>query len=91
MSCTRKQRRTTWLALVGCPCIPGCARLVGHQRRQTNLGLHLVASSAEPVPVGEDVTYTATVTTSDSGSLFPTDQVGFLDNGSTITNCNSVL
>ena len=50
-----------------------------------------VVSSANPSTFGEDVTYTATVTTSDSGSLFPTDQMGFLDNGSSISNCNSQL
>ena len=91
MSCTRKQRRTTWLALVGCLCIPlvalGWSAPASADDPSVSI---LVASSANPSAFGEDVTYTATVTTSDSGSLFPTDQVGFLDNGSTIANCNSL-
>ena len=48
----------------------------------------LVASSANPSSFGQDVTYTATLTTSDSGSLDNTDGLQFQDNGNTINNCN---
>jgi hypothetical protein len=48
-----------------------------------------VASSANPSLFGQDVTYTATLTTSDLGSLAdPTDGIGFEDNGNDIFNCN---
>ena len=47
-----------------------------------------VASSANPSEFGQDVIYTATLTTSDGGSLDPADGIQFQDNGNTINNCN---
>ena len=48
-----------------------------------------VTSSANPSSLGQDVIYTATLVTSDSGSLDLGDTVEFQDNGSDITGCNS--
>ena len=89
MSSARKQRRTTWLALIGCLCIPLVALGWSVPASADPSVAVSVVSSANPSTFGEDVTYTATVTTSDSGSVFPTDQVGFLDNGNTISGCSS--
>ena len=90
MFCARKQRRTGWLALLGCLCVPLAALGWSAPASADNPSVSiLVVSSANPSTFGEDVTYTATLTTSDSGSLLPTDQMGFLDNGTTIVNCNS--
>ena len=47
-----------------------------------------MASSANPSPFGQDVTYTATLTTSDSGTLDPGDAIEFQDNGNDIFNCS---
>ncbi len=48
-----------------------------------------VASSANPSSFGQDVTYTTTLTTSDSGSIDPGDTIEFQDNGNDVVNCNS--
>ena len=48
-------------------------------------------SSANPSQFGQDVTYTATLTTSDSGNLDPTDGMEFQDNGNDIVNCGFQL
>jgi hypothetical protein len=50
-----------------------------------------VASSSNPSSFGQDVTYTATLTTSDSGPLDPAEGLQFQDNGNTINNCNSQI
>ena len=50
-----------------------------------------VDSSVNPSLFGQDVIYTATLTTSDSGSLDPGDGMEFQDNGNDIVNCNSQL
>jgi hypothetical protein len=90
LSYARKQRRTRWLALVGCLCVPLVALGWSAPASADDPSVSIsVVSSSNPSTFGEDVTYTATLTTSDSGTLFPTAQVGFLDNGSTIFDCNS--
>jgi hypothetical protein len=50
-----------------------------------------VVSSADPSSFGQDVTYTATLTTSDMGLLDPADGIQFEDNGNSINNCNFQL
>ena len=50
-----------------------------------------VGSSANPSTLGQDVTYTVTLTTTNEGALDPTDGIEFQDNGNAIriatTNC----
>jgi hypothetical protein len=90
LSCARKQRRSGWLALIGCLSVPLVALGWSAPASADDPSVSIsVVSSSNPSAFGEDVTYTATLTTSDSGSLFPADQVGFLDNGNTISNCYS--
>ncbi len=48
-----------------------------------------MASSSTPSFFGQDVSYTATLTTSDLGSLDLGDTIEFQDNGNDIVNCNS--
>ncbi len=48
-----------------------------------------MASSSTPSFFGQDVSYTATFTTSDLGSLDLGDTIEFQDNGNDIVNCNS--
>jgi Bacterial Ig-like domain (group 3) len=48
-----------------------------------------VASSANPSTYDQSVTYTATLTTSDSGSLDIADNVEFRDGGGDISGCSS--
>jgi hypothetical protein len=53
------------------------------------LGVTIVVSSTiNPSTFDEDVTYTATVTTSDSGNLDITDDIEFQDNGGDISGCS---
>jgi Bacterial Ig-like domain (group 3) len=49
-----------------------------------------VMSSLNPSPYDQGVTYTATLTTSDSGSLDITDNLEFRDGGGDIPGCSSV-
>ena len=49
----------------------------------------VVASTANPSTFDQDVTYTATLTTSDSGSLDAFDSLEFQDNGGDISGCSS--
>jgi Bacterial Ig-like domain (group 3)/Domain of unknown function (DUF4214) len=48
-------------------------------------------SSANPSPLYQDVTYTATVVTSDAGLLDPADTIEFQENGSDINGCSGQL
>jgi hypothetical protein len=48
----------------------------------------VVSSSANPSTFDQDVTYTATLTTSDSGNLGITDTIEFQDNGGDISGCS---
>ncbi len=47
-----------------------------------------VTTSANPATFDQDVTYTATLTTSDSGNLDLTDAIEFQDNGGDISGCS---
>ena len=49
----------------------------------------IVLSSANPSTFDQGVTYTATLTTSDSGNLDITDTIEFQDNGGDISGCSS--
>lgn len=49
----------------------------------------VVSSSANPSTFDQDVTYTATLTTSNSGNLDITDTIEFQDNGGDISGCSS--
>jgi hypothetical protein len=49
----------------------------------------VVSSSANPSTFDHDVTYTATLTTSDSGNLDALDTIEFQDNGNDISGCSS--
>ncbi len=51
----------------------------------------VVSSSANPSTFDQDVTYIATLTTSDSGNLDITDTIEFQDNGADISGCSSQL
>ena len=85
-----QKRRCTWLALVGGLCIPLAA--LGWASPASALPIQVtisVGSSSTPSFFGQDVTYTATVTTSDVGSLNLGDPIEFQDNGNDIVNCNS--
>ena len=48
----------------------------------------VVSSTANPSTFDQDVTYTATLTTSDSGNLDITDTIEFQDNGGDISGCS---
>jgi hypothetical protein len=92
MSGGRKQRVGRLLALMGGLSVPLVALGWGSPA-SASAGILPVAisvdSSANPSLFGQDVTYTATLTTSDSGSLDPGDGMDFQDNGNDIFNCNS--
>ena len=47
----------------------------------------VVTSTANPSTFDQDVTYTATLTTSDSGNLPTPDTIEFQDNGGDISGC----
>jgi hypothetical protein len=90
MSGGRTRRCSTWLALVGGLCIPlaalGWASPASALPNSVSIS---VASSSNPSIFGQDVTYTATLTTSDPLiSLDPGDTIEFQDNGNGIVNCN---
>ena len=51
----------------------------------------VVSSTTNPSTFDQDVTYTATLTTSDSGNLDITDAVEFQDNGGDISGCSFAL
>jgi len=92
MSGGQKRRFSTWLALFGGLCLPLAA--LGWPSPASAFPPTIpvsisVVSSANPSPFGQDVTYTATLTTSDSGSIDPGDSIEFQDNGNDIFNCSS--
>ncbi len=90
MSAGRKRRLSTLLALVGGLCVPLAA--LGWPTPASALLNPVsisVASSVNPSAFGQDVTYTATLTTSGSGPLNLGDTIEFQDNGNDIVNCNS--
>jgi hypothetical protein len=92
MSGRRKQRVSRLLALVGGLCVPVAALTFSSPASAATLPVSIsVGSSANPSLFGQDVTYTATVTTSDAGNLDPADGIEFQDNGNDITNCNFQL
>jgi hypothetical protein len=90
MSGGRKRRCSTWLALLMGLSVPlavlGWASPASALPNPVSIS---VSSSANPSQFGQDVTYTATLTTSDSGSLNLGDTIEFQDNGNDIVNCNS--
>ena len=51
----------------------------------------VVSSTTNPSTFDQSVTYTATLTTSDSGNLDITDTIEFQDNGGDISGCSSNL
>ncbi len=91
MSGRRKRRFSTGLALVGGLCASlaavGLPSPASASPGITPVSIS-VGSSANPSHFGQDVTYTATLTTSDSGTLDPSDTIEFQDNGNDIFNCN---
>ena len=91
MSGGRERRFSTWLALVGGLCLP-LAALGWPSPASASPGTIpvsiSVASSANPSPFGQDVTYTATLITSDSGTIDPGDAIEFQGNGNDIVNCS---
>ena len=48
----------------------------------------VVSSTANPSTFDQDVTYTATLTTSDAGNLDNPDTIEFQDNGGDISGCS---
>ena len=90
MSGGRKRRCSIWLALVGGLCAPLAALgWAAPASALPNLVSISMASSSTPSFFGQDVSYTATLTTSDLGSLELGDTIEFQDNGNDIVNCNS--
>ena len=86
----RKQRLSRWLALVGGLCVPVAALTFSSPASAAILPVSIsVDSSVNPSLFGQDVTYTATLTTSGLGSLDTGDAMEFQDNGNDIVNCNS--
>ena len=86
-----EERYSTWLALVGGLCAPLAAlgwASPASALPEPGLDLHGRRRPTHPL-FGQDVTYTATLTTSDLGSLDPSDTIEFQDNGNDIVNCNS--
>ncbi len=49
-----------------------------------------IVASADPSPLGQDVTYTVTLVTPDAGMLDPADTVDLQDNGNYITGCTGL-
>ncbi len=87
---TRKRRGTTWLALFAGVCVPLAA--LGWSSpadAATTVSIVVTSPDNDTSTYGQDVTYTALLTTFDLGSLGPGDSLQFQDNGNTITNCNS--
>jgi Bacterial Ig-like domain (group 3) len=92
MSAGRKHQSSRLLALVGGLCVPLAALAWSSPASAATLPVSIsVDSSVNPSLFGQDVTFTATLTTSDSGSLDPGDGMQFQDNGNDIVNCNSQL
>ena len=90
MTGRRKRRCSTWLARIGGLCVPLAALAWTSPASALPIPVSVsVTSSANPSAFGQDVTYTATLTTSDSGSIDPGDTIEFQDNGNDINNCNS--
>ena len=88
MSAGRMRRISSLLGFVGCICVPIA---VGWASPASAAGTVVISvgSSANPSVPGQDVTYTATLTTSDLGSLTgPIDTMEFEDNGVDITGCS---
>jgi hypothetical protein len=86
----RKRRGTTWLALFAGVCVPLAA--LGWSSpadATTTVSIAVASPNNNSSTYGQDVTYTALLSTSDSGSLFPGESLQFQDNGNNITNCNS--
>jgi hypothetical protein len=92
MSGRRKQRFSRLVPLVAGICLPLASIGWSSPASAATLPVSIsVDSSANPSFFGQDVTYTATLTTSDSGNLDPADGLEFQDNGSDIVNCSSQL
>ena len=92
MSGGRKQRVGRLLALMGGLSVPLLALGWGSPAAAADSFVSIsVDSSVNPSLFGQDVVYTATLTTLDSGSLDPGDVMEFQDNGNDIVNCNSQL
>ena len=92
MSAGRIHRSSRLLALVGGLSVPLAALAWPSPASAATLPVSIsVDSSVNPSPFGQDVTYTATLTTSDLGSLDPGDGLQFQDNGNDIVNCDSEL
>jgi hypothetical protein len=49
-----------------------------------------IAASANPSPLGQDITYTVTLVTPDAGPLDPADTVDLQDNGNSINGCTGL-
>ena len=90
MSGSRKQRVRRLFALGGALCIPLAGLAWSSSASAATLPVSIsVDSSVNPSVFGQDVTYTATLTTSDSGNLDLGDAMEFQDNGGDIVNCSS--
>ncbi len=89
----RMRRFRTWLALAVGLCLPLAALSSPTPASATGIipVLISVGSSANPSTLGQDVTYTVTLTTTNEGALDPTDGIQFQDNGNAIPNCNNQL
>jgi hypothetical protein len=87
-----KRPFSTWLVVVGAFCVPlaalGWPSPASALPPITPVSIN-VLSSANPSTFGQDVIYTATLTTSDMGALEPADGLEFQDNGGDIPNCNN--
>ena len=90
MSGGRKRRCSTWLALADGPHRPPGGTRLGFSGIGTAIqpGHHLRVLSANPSAFGQDVMYTATLTTSDWAPQ-PGDTIEFQDDGNDIVNCNA--
>ena len=92
MSAGRIRRIGTLLGIFGCICVPVLATGWTSPASATGTVTITVGSSANPSIPGQDVTYTATLMTSDLNDLVgPMDGIEFQDNGNDIAGCSFQL
>ena len=87
----RRRRIRAWLALAAGLCIPLAALIFPTPASAGTIPVLLsIVSSQNPSTLGQDVTYTATLTTTDEGPLMnPGNGLQFEDNGNDISNCDA--
>src|ERR1700683_3329900 len=94
MLARRRQRLRTWTVMAAVVCVPLATFGLSHPASAGPIGVPVainVISSMNPSTFDEPVTYTATLTASDNGTIDPADTVDFQDGGNDINGCNSQL